>query len=654
MSTRTTVSPRFSLGTQILLCPRSDFNSSAKFLSLTLILGFILIACSQAVTSTPVLEATQTPANTPIPLPAGEIENVIILSMEENGYAHLFAAHSPGKLPLTRLTTGDWNDVTPALSPDGARIAFASDRNGFWDIYLLELSSGDIQQFTDTPAYDSSPTWSPDLAWIAFETYENDNLEIAIKSLTDSTQETILLTNDPAADHSPVWAPNGRQIAFVSSRTGDADVWLADLDITDATRFKNLSNTPQAEESHPAYSFDGAQLLWTSVYQSIGYNGIYLWDTSDLTRPSHWIGDGNWAAWNGRGDRIIAIINGPNQQYLTSYTTDGKLILPPEPLKGHVRGLLWPHATITGSSLQIFGRAAISTPAPLWAPAITPASDVPNKRWYVVDLPNVQAPYPQLHDLVDESFSALRQRIIVAAGWDALAGLENAFVPITTSLDPGFNEDWLYTGRAFAVNSTLANAGWMATVREDIGAQTYWRLYIRALAQDGSQGEPLHSPPWDLNARYNLNPRNYEQGGGYAPVPTGYWVDVSALAAAYNWERLPALPNWRTYYAGTRFTEFALTGGLDWYSAMLELYPAADTRHTHARSGSLGHAIQDARPHRNARAHAHAWTKSHTDHHLYTDQYVYTTAAYSHLHPAAAHIHTTDDHSMKKMARHAN
>jgi TolB protein len=37
--------------------------------------------------------------------------------------------------------------------------------------------------------------------------------------------------------------------------------------------------------------------------------------------------------------------------------------------------------------------------------------------------------------------------------------------------------------------------------------------------------------------------------------------------------RVPALPNWRTFYRGARFSEFALTGGLDWYSAMLQLYP---------------------------------------------------------------------------------
>ena len=62
-------------------------------------------------------------------------------------------------------------------------------------------------------------------------------------------------------------------------------------------------------------------------------------------------------------------------------------------------------------------------------------------------------------------------------------------------------------------------------------------------------------------------------GGRYAAVPAGYWVDVTSLAAAYGWERLPALSSWRTYYEGARYTEFVMTGGMDWYAAMLELYP---------------------------------------------------------------------------------
>ena len=49
---------------------------------------------------------------------------------------------------------------------------------------------------------------------------------------------------------------------------------------------------------------------------------------------------------------------------------------------------------------------------------------------------------------------------------------------------------------------------------------------------------------------------------------------VTSLAQAYGWQRLPALPNWQNYFAGARFSEFAMPNGLDWYAAMLELYPA--------------------------------------------------------------------------------
>lgn len=538
-----------------------------------LIFSLLLFGCSQPVSPT---AATGIPAqeSTPQPVIAASTlaRDLVVLSIQENGYAHLFVA-IPGEMDLTRITSGDWNDITPALSPDGSRIAFASNRDGFWDIYILDLQTGGIQRLTETEAYDASPTWSPDLAWIAYTTYVDDNLEIAIYSLNDPAQGQIVLTDDPASDHSPAWAPNGRQIVFVSNRSGNSDVWLADLDRTDASRFTNISNSPQSAEAHPAWSADGARLAWSSESQTVGYSGIYIWDAATPDRPATWIGDGDWPAWNTIGDQIIALLDGPNQEYLTAYTTDGKLLLAPFTLPGHARGLIWPNVSLSDPLPAAYQQAAALTPSALWSPIITPAPDVPNQRWYLVDLPDVQAPYPQLHDLVDESFAALRQRVTDATGWDALAGLENAFVPLTSSLDPGYSEDWLYTGRAFAINSLMTNAGWMTAVREQVGSETYWRLYLRAQRQDGSLGEPLQNPPWDLNARYELDPRSYEAGGKYAPVPSGYWVDVTSLAAAYGWQRLPALPNWQNYYAGARFTEFALTSGLDWYAAMLELYP---------------------------------------------------------------------------------
>ncbi|HET9906384.1 MAG TPA: hypothetical protein VFQ23_07075, partial [Anaerolineales bacterium] len=467
-----------------------------------------------------------------------------------------------------RLTSGDWDDTTPSPSPDGKKIAFTSNRNGFWDIYLLDLSTGDVTQLTNTPEYEGAPTWSPDSSFLAFEAYLDENLEILVGPAENPLDGAVRLTTAPTSDHSPSWAPGGRQIAFISN----GEVILADLDRTDSGRFQNLSNTTNASESHPVWSPDGQRLAWASSSQNIGRSGIYIWDRG-RNLPATWIGEGDWPAWNTEGSQIISTLAAPNSTYLTIYSTDGKLLQPLIPFPTTLRGLMWANLVMTESLPGRFQQAAEFTPAPLWAANGEPVSEGASGRWSLVNLQGVQAPYPQMHDLADEAFDALRQRVQQEVGWDALASLENAFVPITTVLDPGFQEDWLFTGRAFAINSLMTNAGWMAAVREDFGSQTYWRLYLRAQLQDGSLGEPLRDAPWDLSARYNLDPKVYEQGGTYSEVPAGYWVDVTALASQYGWERVPALPNWRTFYRGARFTEFTLTGGLDWYSAMLELYP---------------------------------------------------------------------------------
>ncbi len=558
---------------------RSYFSTSpAKTVYYLIFVSLLLFGCaprgpSEAGTSSPVtFEPILT--STPAVIKYGGEGNLVFLSIEENGYAHLFVqSNPPQELPLTRITTGEWNDITPALSPDRNQLAFASDRNGFWDLYVMEIQTGDVQQITDSHEYDSAPSWSPDGQWLVFETYRNENLEVSVVSVNDRSQAVIAVTQDPASDHSPVWAPDGRNVAFISTRGGDSDVWLANLDLAGEDRYQNLSNTPFASENFPVWNFDGSQLLWASVSQTVGFSGLYIWNANDPARAAHWIGDGVWGAWNETAEQIVAVTSSSNQQYLTSYDIQGNLLLSPTPLSGHVRGLAWGFSDFPKTLPASFEKAAVVTAQALWQPLLTPGPDVPGQRWYVVPISDVQAPYPQLHDLVDESFNALRNRVILETGWDALASLENAFVPLTTNLDPGLEEDWLYTGRAFAINSLMANAGWMLTLREDVGAQTYWRIYIRSTVQDGSLGEPIHNAPWNLSARYELDPSTYEQGGEYAPVPAGYWIDITALASTYGWERQPALPNWRTYYAGARFSEFALTNGLTWYSAMRELYP---------------------------------------------------------------------------------
>lgn len=520
-------------------------------------------------TQTAFAPAAAVPNYTPVVF--SDFPGIFIFSMNEGGYAHLFA-FSPTDQPLTRLTSGNWDDVSPALSPDGTKIAFASNRSGYWDLYLLEIASGETTRLTDTEAYDGAPSWSPDGAWIASETYYDENLEIFIQSVSDSSQKPVRLTFDDAADYSPAWAPKGRQLAFVTTRNGDSEIYLADLDDTSDARFTNLSNTPLVNENHPVWSWDGNQLAWAANAYDQHANGIYIWRPDTPQIPASYVGQGSWATFNQRGDSLLVLLEAPNAQYLSAYTLNGQLLLQPWKLTGTLNGLLWLPQALPENLPRTYQAAASQTPAPLWT-VLRNTPDALSVRENLAELPDVQAPVPQLHDAVDESFAALRQATAELAGWDALANLENAFIPLTTALDPGMSEDWHYTGRAFSLNPLIATADWMVVGREEIDQRTYWRIYLRTQAQDGSQGAPIRDTIWNLNARYDLDPASYEDGGKFGAIPNGYWLDFTSLAQNYGWQRLPALTNWRSFYNGTRFTQFVQTGGLSWYSAMLELYP---------------------------------------------------------------------------------
>lgn len=532
---------------------------------------------SISATLTATLPAVQ--QNQPLRVSTTLSEHRILLTMMDGGSSRLFEFQAQEQ-PFTRLTAGSGQERTPALSPDGRRLAFASNRGGFWDLYLMDLTSGEIEQLTDTPEYDASPTFSPDGQWLAYESYISTedgsaNLEIFILPLAEGGAP-IQLTDHPGADFGPAWSPGGRQIAFVSDRSGDLEIWLADLDQVDE-RFINLSRNDATADTHPAWSPDGARLAWAAA-PADGIATITVWDGASRYQA----GTGSWPVWSPDGSAILTALVTPNRSYLTAYDAGtGALLLPPVETRGSLTGLTWgPRPAELETLPEPLLTAARVTPTPLFVPALEPAEDLPEGRQRVVEIEDIEAPNPYLHDLVDESFTALRRRVAAETGWDFFATLEDAFVPLTSPLEPGMSQDWLYTGRAIAFNSLPVNAGWMLVVREDFGAQTYWRIYLRTRFQDGSQGLPLHDLPWDFNARYSGEPRYYEQGGALAAsLPQGYWFDLTEMAAAYGWERLPALSTWRASYTASRFNELVYTDGMGWFQAMLEIYPrqALDT-----------------------------------------------------------------------------
>ena len=67
-----------------------------------------------------------------------------------------------------QLTNNSYIDGVPACSPDGDHIAFASDRDGDLEIFVLNIDDGEERQLTDNDSVEGTPVWSPDGDRIAF------------------------------------------------------------------------------------------------------------------------------------------------------------------------------------------------------------------------------------------------------------------------------------------------------------------------------------------------------------------------------------------------------------------------------------------------------------------------------------------------------
>jgi Tol biopolymer transport system component len=134
------------------------------------------------------------------------------------------------------VTTSRFTDEQPAVSPDGTKIAFASNRH--WqtfgvdpdqlDIYVMDAADGaNVQRLTIDAAPTSptlslesrsqNPTWSPDGSRIAYESTVSGNSEIWVMN-SDGTNP-VNVSQHEAWDSEPAWSPDG---------TGQDDIWAVD------------------------------------------------------------------------------------------------------------------------------------------------------------------------------------------------------------------------------------------------------------------------------------------------------------------------------------------------------------------------------------------------------------------------------------------
>jgi Tol biopolymer transport system component len=168
-----------------------------------------------------------------------------------------------------RLTWNEVADIHPRLNRGCTKIVYASFQpSKNYNIFTMNSDGSGVTQLTGNNKDDVFPAWSPDGTKIAFQAYRDGNPEIYIMNADGSNQTR--LTASTGFDGTPAWSPDGR-IVFASNRGGADGIWVMNADGSGLTQL-----TWQANSTLPAWSPDGSQIAYSADSNGDGWMELWL------------------------------------------------------------------------------------------------------------------------------------------------------------------------------------------------------------------------------------------------------------------------------------------------------------------------------------------------------------------------------------------
>src|SRR5207247_8008882 len=160
-----------------------------------------------------------------------------------------------GALLLVALACSGSDSTGPTADTTHFTIAFLSAREGNQDIYVMNADGSGVSRLTNTPATDIDPAWSPDGRRIAFASDGDGTHRIYdIYVMNADGSGVTRLTNDPVTAWGPAWSPDGTKIAFESYRDGNGEIYVM---MPDGSAGTTRPHEP-ADAAGPAGSAAGA------------------------------------------------------------------------------------------------------------------------------------------------------------------------------------------------------------------------------------------------------------------------------------------------------------------------------------------------------------------------------------------------------------
>ncbi len=161
--------------------------------------------------------------------------------------------------------------VVTAAKPARARLVVAEHAEGGGHLVVIDETGRRVRNLTPPPrdrSADSTPAFSPDGRWVVYASSRGrpSPRETSLWIVpTDGASPPRRLTGDDAIDVTPAFAPGGTELAFGSTRAGDLDVWVVTLDGDLRPGPARRLTTTEDAELQPAWSAGGDLLAWTAV-----------------------------------------------------------------------------------------------------------------------------------------------------------------------------------------------------------------------------------------------------------------------------------------------------------------------------------------------------------------------------------------------------
>ena len=219
----------------------------------------------------------------------------------------------------------------PSLSPDGRRFAIFLRQGGNADVWLLDPERGGLTRFTDNPADDIFPVWSPDGTRIAFSSTRAAGLDLYVKPVKGG-EEQLLYQSDKVKAASD-WSPDGRFVLYtVADPSSDSDIWA--IPVEGARKPFPVVQTKSSDRSGQ-FSPDGQWVAYES--NDSGRYEIYLQPfsaggNSDGKVPVTTAG-GAQARWRPDGKALFYIaIDGRLMEVPLRFGANGRSVEPGSPV----------------------------------------------------------------------------------------------------------------------------------------------------------------------------------------------------------------------------------------------------------------------------------------------------------------------------------